>query len=108
MKLERLFLGSYVANCYVIWDENTMDALVIDPGAGASEILKWLNEQRLKTKHIVLTHRHPDHIGAVKELMDATGAQLAIHADETPRSRDTARPPGPASPFSGQSLPAPD
>lgn len=110
MKIERLFLGAYVANCYVVWDEATQDAIIIDPGAGASEILKWLNTQALKVKVIALTHRHPDHIGAVRELKDATGASLAIHADDAPRPRDDrpARPSGTASPFGGQPLPAPD
>ena len=107
MKLKRLFLGSYVANCYLIWDEASQETLIIDPGAGASEILKRLETLGLKLKLIVLTHRHPDHVGAVKELKDATGAQLAMHADEAPRPRSD-RPPGAASPFGGQPLPIPD
>ncbi|MBI2850656.1 MAG: MBL fold metallo-hydrolase [Chloroflexi bacterium] len=107
MKLERLFLGAYVANCYVVWDEANQEAMIIDPGAGASEILKWLAEQGLKVKLIVLTHRHPDHIGAVKELKDATGAELAIHADDAPRPRGD-RPPSLSPSFGGQPLPTPD
>jgi len=56
--------------------------MIVDPGAEAEEILKNVKELRLKIKFIVLTHGHPDHVGALKEVKEATGAEVAIHTDD--------------------------
>lgn len=53
--------------------------MVIDPGANARGILRDIEDLGLDIKFIVLTHGHVDHIGAVKEVKEATGAEVAIH-----------------------------
>ena len=82
MKIERMNLGPYAANCYIVYDEFSKDAIIIDPGSGGNEIVKWVQDTGLKIKYIVLTHNHPDHIGALKEVKEANGAPEAIHADD--------------------------
>ena len=84
MKIERLALGSYAANCYLVYDENTKDAIIIDPGAAGSQIAKHIQDIGLRAKFIVLTHNHPDHIGGLGEVKAGTGAKVAIHADDAP------------------------
>jgi hydroxyacylglutathione hydrolase len=82
MILERLELGSFASNCYIVGDETTHEGMIIDPGAQAGQIMKKVNEKGLDIKYIVLTHTHPDHIGAVKAVKEATKAKLMLHADD--------------------------
>jgi len=82
MILERLELGSFASNCYIVGDETTHEGMIIDPGAQAGHIMKKVKEQGLDIKYIVLTHTHPDHIGAVKAVKEATKAKLILHADD--------------------------
>ena len=71
-----------MSNCYIVGSETTREGMIIDPGADAMQILKAADETGLDIKVIVLTHGHIDHIGALKEVKEATGAEVAIHADE--------------------------
>jgi len=80
--LKKLVVGPFASNCYIVGSEATKEGMIIDPGAEAEEILKNVNALGLSIKFIVLTHGHIDHIGAVKEVKEATGAEVAIHTDE--------------------------
>ncbi len=51
-------------NCQVIWDENTLDAVVVDPGGEAEKLISAIENLGLKLTKILLTHGHSDHIGA--------------------------------------------
>ncbi len=84
MILETLLVGPLGVNCYVLGDETTREAVVIDPGGNAREILSTLERHQLKTRAIVNTHAHFDHILALTEVRAATGAPVLIHADEAP------------------------
>jgi len=79
MKLQRLTVGLLQVNCYVVWDEQTRDALVIDPGGNAEEILRLLNLHNLRLQRIVNTHSHFDHVGGVRMLQEETKAPFYIH-----------------------------
>lgn len=74
-------VGDLQENCYIVFENNI--AVVIDPGADAGKILNVLKEKDLKATHILLTHGHFDHIGAVGEIKRQTGAQLCIHFDDS-------------------------
>lgn len=67
------------ANCYIVYDEDTMEACVIDPGAEAKRVMREVNEHGLKVTHILLTHGHFDHIGGAEELRAITGAPISVH-----------------------------
>ena len=82
MILKILVVGPIAANCYIVGSESTKEGMIIDPGAEAEEILKSVKDLELDIKLIVLTHGHMDHIGALKEIKEATGAEVAIHSDD--------------------------
>jgi glyoxylase-like metal-dependent hydrolase (beta-lactamase superfamily II) len=79
MVLIRLVVGPLQVNCYILADEKTKDAVVIDPGDDAEEILRIIREKTLKVRSIVNTHAHFDHVGANKALKDVTGAEILLH-----------------------------
>ena len=83
MIIERLEVGPFASNCYIVGAESNKDGMIIDPGAEASRILKTVKDLELEVKFIVLTHAHVDHIGALKEVKEATGADVAIHEAES-------------------------
>jgi len=66
MEIKMIKTGFLQENTYVISKNNF--CLVIDPGADLSKINDYLNSKNLKTKAILLTHGHYDHIGVAKEL----------------------------------------
>ncbi len=84
MILERLEVGPFVSNCYIVGAESTREGMVIDPGAEPEAILKAVKDAKLDIKTIVLTHGHIDHISALAEVKKATGAAVAIHASDAP------------------------
>ncbi len=84
MILQRLELSSFGSNCYIVGDETTKEGMIIDPGADGSFIMKYVKALGLKTKLIVLTHSHIDHVGGLAEVKEATGAEIAIHENEAP------------------------
>ena len=69
-------------NCYLVASEATRDGMVIDPAGDAPRILSSIQELNLKIGLIVATHTHPDHIGAVGQVAEVTGATFAVHAAE--------------------------
>ena len=80
MKVKWLQVGPISTNCYILEDEATGKAAVIDPGDEAQRILKVLEEEKVQVEYILLTHGHYDHTTAVPELHQALPqAQIYIH-----------------------------
>ena len=82
MILKKLVVGPLSSNCYIVGSEASKEGMIIDPGDEAEVILRNVKDLGLEIKSIVLTHGHIDHIGALKEVKEATGAEVAIHTDE--------------------------
>lgn len=87
MILETLVVGSLGVNCYIIGDDKTRDAIVIDPGGNANDILAAIEKHQLKVIAIVNTHAHFDHVGALHSIRAETGAPFVLHEDEVPMLR---------------------
>lgn len=82
MILKWLEVGAIAANCYVIGCEETLEGAVIDPGGSAQAILRVIKDLNLNIKYIINTHGHIDHIGANRQIKEATGAKILIHEDD--------------------------
>jgi len=80
--IEKLELGPFASNCYIVGAESNKEGMIIDPGAEAKRILEKVEDLGLEVKLIVLTHGHMDHIGAVREIKEATDAEIAIHTGD--------------------------
>jgi glyoxylase-like metal-dependent hydrolase (beta-lactamase superfamily II) len=82
MILENVVVGIYQTNCYIIACQETGNGAVgavIDPGDQGDLIIQKIKDLGLNIKYIILTHGHLDHIGAVRELKEYTGADILIH-----------------------------
>ncbi len=75
MDIQTLTLGNYQVNCYIVEYEG--QCFVIDPGYAPDTVLRALNGRQPDA--ILLTHGHFDHVGAVKQLIEATGCRLYMH-----------------------------
>jgi glyoxylase-like metal-dependent hydrolase (beta-lactamase superfamily II) len=64
-----------------------MEGAVIDPGGDAPIILRAAQAAGLTIKYVLNTHAHWDHVAANAEVLEATGAQLAIHPGDLPLLR---------------------
>ena len=79
---EILPVGVLHCNCSIFGDEQTREAIVIDPGDEISAILKILGNHGLTVKAIVITHAHIDHIGGAEKLKKATGAPVYMNEND--------------------------
>lgn len=69
MKINRLILGAYETNCYVLRNNDAAnDCLVIDPGLEAGRLIDFLKQEKLNPVAVVLTHGHIDHIAGLAVL----------------------------------------
>ena len=79
---EILPVGQLQCNCSVFGDEQSHEALVIDPGAEIEEIKAILDRHELQVKGIIITHAHIDHIGGAAKLKELTGAPVYMNEDD--------------------------
>ena len=70
LRIQPLVVGMVQTNSYVIANENTKKAAVVDPGAVAERILSYLKSNGLELEAILLTHGHFDHIMGVNDILD--------------------------------------
>jgi hydroxyacylglutathione hydrolase len=80
--IKRLVVGHLSANCYIAGRKPGGEGMVIDPGGNEQDIIKAIDDSGLEIKIIVLTHGHSDHIAALRDIQDKTGAQVAIHNED--------------------------
>ncbi len=83
MNIQTLTLGPLETNCYLLWDQASGEAAVIDPAAKPEQIWQALQDHGLTLRMILLTHAHFDHIGALQALHARSGAPVFVHEADT-------------------------
>jgi glyoxylase-like metal-dependent hydrolase (beta-lactamase superfamily II) len=84
MILEKLTVGPFQENCYVIGDAESGVGALIDPGDEAARIAMAVEETGLEIGSIIVTHAHIDHVGAVVGLVDEYACPVLMHAEAEP------------------------
>lgn len=88
MNVFRIPAGIYAVNCYIVFSEGSKSGIVVDPGGSADEIIKFVEDNNIDLKYIVLTHGHGDHIGGVKALKDKYDIPVLIHKEDEEMLKD--------------------
>ena len=84
LKVISIQVGSLSTNCYLVYDPNSKDCLIIDPGDEPSKIIKAIDKERLHPKIVINTHGHPDHTAANTEIKDKYNIPVYIHEKDAP------------------------
>lgn len=80
MILERVLVGPFQVNCYILAEDSNQEAILIDPGDEEDKIRRRLKKYHLKPSLIINTHGHIDHIGCD----DKFSVPVYIHKDDYP------------------------
>ena len=75
----KIVVGAYRCNCYILHCSKTKEAVIIDPGDDFQQLFDYLTSKSLQLKFVILTHAHLDHIMAVNKLVDKTDAKVIMH-----------------------------
>ena len=86
MILKELKINTWIGdptNCYIVFDEESKETMVIDPAGDVDKIVDLINILGGKLKYIYLTHCHGDHILGVTELKNKCGGKILIHREDS-------------------------
>ena len=88
MILEKLTVGPFQENCYIVGDEASGTGVLFDPGDEAVRISLAVEGTNLEISQIVITHAHIDHVGAVAALVDEYSCPVLMHAEAEPMLKE--------------------
>jgi len=82
MKIKKMSVGMYAANCYILIEEESKMGCIVDPGGDADFILEEIKKSNIDVKFILLTHGHIDHVGAVSTIKDKFNTPVHISKED--------------------------
>jgi glyoxylase-like metal-dependent hydrolase (beta-lactamase superfamily II) len=82
LKLKTLVVSSCATNCYICYNDETLEGFIVDPGASPERIQAEVMGLGVKPASIVLTHGHFDHIGAADALRKACSIPIIAYEGE--------------------------
>lgn len=82
LRVEQYVVGPVQTNCYFAINEETKDALIIDPGACAKQLAERVRKEELRPLAVLLTHGHFDHAEGAQEFADEFDINIYIHEDD--------------------------
>lgn len=87
LHVEQIVVGPLMSNCYIVWDEATLESIIIDPGDNPEKIIKIVENLNLNVKAILATHGHFDHVGGVAPLKKNINAEFLAHKRDFPEKK---------------------
>ena len=92
MNATMMTVNPFGENMYILWDEASLEAVVIDPGmmrdSEREMISRFIADHQLKVTHVLLTHLHLDHVCSARWMADQTGADVCGSALDAPLGRE--------------------
>ena len=82
MKVEKFVTGIISTNCYIVENEETKEAVFIDPAGFSKSMREYIKEEGLEMKAILLTHGHFDHIMGIDAILEQYDIPVYVHEDE--------------------------
>ena len=82
VKIKKVVSGELGINCYIIYDDETLKALIVDPGEDGDKVIAAIEAERLIPELLINTHGHYDHILSDDKIREKYKIPLAIHKDE--------------------------
>lgn len=79
--------GFLFVNTYLVFDKDTLDAVIVDASAGFEQVGKYINQLKLNVHGLLLTHGHFDHIMTAKDMQDG-GIKVYVHNDDADKLRE--------------------
>jgi hydroxyacylglutathione hydrolase len=82
MKFETIAVGPLAVNTYLLYDEETRECVIVDPGDEGNKIIDAVKKLELTPKEIWITHAHFDHIGALASVFQEYQVPIYLHSDD--------------------------
>ncbi len=82
MIIDKLEVGVFAENCYIVWCKTSLDGVVIDPGDDVLKIVKKVQDNMINIKSILVTHAHLDHVKELKALKEEIKAPIFMHRED--------------------------
>ncbi|HEX2780227.1 MAG TPA: MBL fold metallo-hydrolase [Gemmatimonadaceae bacterium] len=84
MRVSSHTVGAFQENCYLVADETSGDAVLVDPGAEGERLLRAVAASGMTLRAIWLTHAHIDHIGGIAAVRRVHDVPIWMHPDDQP------------------------
>jgi hydroxyacylglutathione hydrolase len=82
IRIHGLAVGPFQSNCYIVWCDETNEAVIVDAGDEGDRILATVTELGVDVKAVINTHAHIDHVSGLATVIDALQVPVFMHADE--------------------------
>lgn len=83
MRIDKFLIGMVGTNCYLVYNEETKELVIVDPADRSVEMMNRIREKGLIPKAILLTHGHFDHISGIPSILEEY--QIPVYALEEER-----------------------